>query len=677
MDKKGLLALKGVGQKLVEKLNNINVFSKSDLILHLPKRYLDKTKVVAISSARIDEYILIDASIVSVKSQGKPRPSMTIEVEDDTGTMYLRWFKYYPQQMKGMQRGDKIRCFGKVSFYGQSKYMAHPEYTVYKEGERVEIEDTLTPVYATTTGLHQKTIIKIIKQAILDLSETTSLDELFPDLKISYKEAIEKIHFAKSGENNIKYKKRLALEEMLAHHLSYRITKRSVNKKESYRINIDHDIAKRFRSSLPYNLTCAQDRVIDEIFSDMKEPEPMMRLVQGDVGSGKTVVSMFAAIMAVKNGTQVAVMAPTEILASQHYINFANWAESLDIKVCLYTGKLTPKQKRDMVENIAMGVFDIVVGTHALFQDSVIFHKLGLVIIDEQHRFGVNQRERLLSKGSFDEHVPHLLVMTATPIPRTLALIFYADLNSSVIDELPPTRKPVQTVAVSNNRRADVLERVKKICELGQQVYWVCPFIDESEVVEGQAVEVVISELQEYLSPLKVGLLHGRCSNEDKDSIMSDFKSNKINILCATTVIEVGVDVPNASLMVIENPEKMGLSQLHQLRGRVGRGHNNSYCVLLYQNNLTDIAKKRLEIIRENHDGFKISEFDLELRGPGEMFGTKQTGVPDLKVADLKEDTDLLPKVQNMADEILRLNPAIATEITEKWLFKNKATNVL
>lgn len=677
MDKKNLTSLKGVGQKLVDKLNGINVFTKSDLILHFPKRYLDKTKVIPISSIKIDEYALIDAEIVKVNVQGKPKPSMTIEVQDHSGYMHLRWFKYYPQQRQQFAIGDKIRCFGKIQFFGHSKYMAHPEYKIYKDGETIDIDECLTPVYATINGLHQKTLIKIIKQTLNELSETNKLDNMFPELKITYKEAVENIHFCKNKENSSVYKKRLALEEMLAHHLSYRSVKEATIKRECYIIPTDCNIKNKLIKSLPYSLTNAQNRVVEEILNDINQPVPMMRLVQGDVGSGKTIVAMFAALMAVQRGVQVAIMAPTEILSVQHYENFSSWCEPFDIKVCLYTGKLTPKQKRDMVENIAMGVQQIVIGTHALFQDSVVFNQLGMVIIDEQHRFGVNQREKLLSKGSYDEKVPHLLVMTATPIPRTLALIFYADLNSSIIDELPPTRKPVKTIAVSNTRRDEVLDKVKAICNNGQQVYWVCPFIEESEILEGQAVEIVVSELQEHLAPLKVGLIHGRCTNDEKDRVMGSFKRNEINVLCATTVIEVGVDVPNASLMVIENPERMGLSQLHQLRGRVGRGNNNSYCILLYQNGLTQIARERIEIMRSNHDGFKIAELDLELRGPGEMFGTKQTGVPGLKIADLKEDLNLLPKVQKMADEIVEKAPGVGKEIVEKWFFRDKATNVL
>ncbi|MBT6538658.1 MAG: ATP-dependent DNA helicase RecG [Francisellaceae bacterium] len=680
MEKSNLLSLKGVGPKLIEKLKSLRILSIADLTMHFPRRYLDKTKIVPISQLILEDHALIDGRILYVKITGKPRPSMTVEIEDDTGSITIRWFKYYPYQDKRFVMGSKIRCFGKIQYYGSSKYMAHPEYIIYTESSTLAVDTSLTPVYGTTAGLNQKTIIKLIRQAIDGYQEqenNTKIDNIFAKTKVTYQQAIMKLHFPDAGMDLTKYKKRLALEEMLAHHLAHRSVKSFANKKQGIEIPINNTMKTQFIDMLPFTLTNAQQKVIGEIFNDIKQSQPMMRLVQGDVGSGKTVVAMFAALMAVDCATQVAVMAPTEILSIQHYENFSNWAKKFNIKVALYTGSLNAKQQKDMLENIAMGMFDIIIGTHALFQDKVIFNKLSLVIVDEQHKFGVEQRERLLSKGSYNERVPHLLVMTATPIPRTLALIFYADLDCSTIDEVPPTRKAIKTIALSNTRRDEVINKVKELCNKGQQIYWVCPFIDESEVLTGQAVEIVVKELEQKLSPLSVALLHGKIDNDKKENIMNKFKNKELDILCATTVIEVGVDVPNATLMVIENPERMGLSQLHQLRGRVGRGYDESYCILLYQDPLSENARLRLDIMRKHQDGFKIAEFDLELRGPGELFGTKQTGMPDFKVADLSVDIDLLPEVRNLADLVSKSDPDLVKHIVHRWLVQDGVTNVL
>jgi ATP-dependent DNA helicase RecG len=684
-----LRSLTGIGPSIQTKLGALGIYSIEDLLLHFPRKYIDKTKIHQIYNLIPEQETLIEGNIIAVTNQKTAKPKLYVELSDATGTIKLTWFKFYQQQLKHLVVGNKIRCFGKVQQYGLELYMTHPEYQLLSSKNEILLDTTLTPVYPVVSGISQKFIRNTIKQAIELCSANNNIELLPKEVMaefsgLSFIATIKKIHLPDPdtatteilAANSI-LRKRLAFEELLAHHLSHRTARNIVVAKQSYILPTLPDIEIQIKAMLPFELTNAQTRVISEIFSDMACSKPMMRLVQGDVGSGKTIVAILASIMAVKNGKQVVVMAPTEILAEQHYFTFNKICSVLSIKVGLYTGSLSNKNQYSMREKIAMGMLDIVIGTHALFQDGVACHNLALVIIDEQHRFGVTQRESLWYKGNSNDEMPHLLVMTATPIPRSLALIFYADLDCSVIDELPAVRRPIKTVALSQQKREEVIDRVKNICAMGQQVYWVCPFIEESEVLSGQAVSVVVNELQSKLAPFKVTLLHGKIDANTKQQIMSQFLKGEIQVLCATTVIEVGIDVPNATLMVIENSERLGLSQLHQLRGRVGRGAENSYCVLMYGSPLTEKAKNRLSVIRNISDGFKIAEEDLRLRGPGDLFGTKQTGSPTFRIADLSNDIDLLPKISKMADNFINQSQPLVSRLIKRWVVTTRSSEVI
>jgi ATP-dependent DNA helicase RecG len=606
------------------------------------------------------------------------RRSLLVRIGDGTGQITLRFFHFSKQQQAQFRTGAAVSCYGDVRPGAVGLEMVHPEYRILREGESPVLSDALTPVYPTTEGVQQGRLRSLTVQA-LQLMQSAPPEELLPpeicrELKMpSLAEALSYLHRPPPDADVINIESgrhpcriRLAFEELLAHYLSLRDLRILASREAAIPLQGGDDAVSEFLASLRFGLTGAQQRVVAEITGDLSLPHPMMRLVQGDVGSGKTVVAAIACRKAIACGVQAAVMAPTELLAEQHLHNFSAWFDVTDI--CWLSGSLRAGKRRAALESIASGTAKLVVGTHALFQEGVSFANLGLVVIDEQHRFGVHQRMALRDKGIGDNRFPHQLVMTATPIPRTLAMAAYADLDSSVIDELPPGRRPVLTVAMPDTRRDEVVERVRSACASGQQAYWVCPLIGESEVFEFQAAEASYDMLRKALPELQVGMVHGRMKPGEKDRIMRSFKLQEIQVLVATTVIEVGVDVPNASLMIVENAERMGLSQLHQLRGRVGRGAAQSSCVLLYRPPLGQLARSRLAVLRETNDGFVVAQRDLELRGPGELLGTRQTGLPQYRVADLLRDSDLMPKVRRTAETLRRESPHLADAIVRRWV---------
>jgi ATP-dependent DNA helicase RecG len=615
------------------------------------------------------------------------RRSLVCRVQDHSGLMTLRFFHFNQAQQQSLQTGTKLRCFGEVRRGKSGLEMYHPEYQLLNQAQPPALAETLTPIYPATEGVTQQRIRDLCGQA-LKLLEQHSIEDWLPaELANSHSnyslvDALHLLHNPPPGtainllaEGEHPAQQRLASEELIAHHLSLLRLRQKIQHQAAPALLPDQAAADRFLAQLPFTLTGAQQRVASDISADISQPIPMLRLIQGDVGSGKTVVAGLGAVQAVANGMQAALMAPTEILAEQHRVNFEAWLAPLGIRIAWLTGKLKGKAREVQLAAIADGSAQIVIGTHALFQEAVEFHNLGLTIIDEQHRFGVHQRLALRKKGAvidaeLDEEgsTPHQLIMTATPIPRTLAMSAYADLDCSVIDELPPGRKPIETVVLNELRRNDVIERVRASCQDGRQAYWVCTLIEESDVLEAQAAEATAQELQLLLSELSVGLIHGRLKPKEKVQIMQAFKAGEINLLVATTVIEVGVDVPNASLMIIENSERLGLSQLHQLRGRVGRGSQSSHCVLLYSAPLSGNGAARLKIMRETNDGFKIAEKDLEIRGPGEVLGTRQTGDMQFRIADLQRDAHLLPEVKRMAIKLLQEYAGNVDPLIGRWL---------
>jgi ATP-dependent DNA helicase RecG len=675
-----ITSLKGVGPSMAEKLEKVGLHSLQDLLFHLPNRYEDRTRVTAIRDCFPGVFTNIIGEITGSQIiNGKAR-MLLVTIQDDSGTVNLRFFRFTAAQKNNLTLGLSIRCYGEIKRGARGFEIIHPEYKPLDQDQPLTaVEETLTPVYPTTDGLRQITLRNLTEQALVRL-QRGQVDELLPDefnlQNYSLAQALALIHRPPPETSVIQLEEgkhpaqlRLIKEELLAHNLSMLKLRQSSDAHRSVSLTNNEKISDKFLASLPFSPTNAQARVVKEIRKDLSQDKPMMRLVQGDVGSGKTLVAALAALTAINEGFQVALMAPTEILAEQHAINFQHWFEPLEISVGWLAGKTKAKARRHALEHIENGNMQMIVGTHALFQDKVIFNKLALIIIDEQHRFGVHQRLSLREKGAFDGNYPHQLIMTATPIPRTLAMTAYADLDTSVIDELPPGRTPINTIALPDTRRDDVVERIRKGCvEDNRQAYWVCTLIEESEVLQCQAAEDAAVYLQEQLTELKIGLVHGRMKADEKQSVMQAFKKGELNLLVATTVIEVGVDVPNSSLMVIENPERLGLAQLHQLRGRVGRGKVASHCVLMYKSPLSKTATKRLAVLRESNDGFVIAQKDLEIRGPGEFLGTKQTGLADLKIADLLRDAHLIPEVQQHAYLIWKKYPQNAQAIIQRWM---------
>ena len=675
--------LKGVGPALEKKLAAIGITSIQDLLFHLPLRYEDRTRITLAARAQIGEYMQFEGEVTSCDLQFGKRRSLRCSLRDSSGSMTLRFFHFSAAQKDSLAVGTQLRVYGEVKHGRAGFELFHPEYKPLSQASQ-EVSDTLTPIYPTTEGLMQPRLRSIIGQAVELVVGKDAIEDYLPaDLVAKFNlasltEAIKQIHrptadafggWDRDAPNP--GRDRLAFEELLTHRLSLRRLRDDAAAKAAPQFVGENQLIRGFLSALPFELTGGQQRAFAEISEDLARPTPMLRLLQGDVGSGKTVVAALSALRAIDAGYQVALMAPTEILAEQHAVNFRQWFEPLGIEVGWHSGKQKGKPRAEQLERVSAGFCQILVGTHALFQGEVIYAKLGLIIIDEQHRFGVQQRLALREKAASMNINPHQLVMTATPIPRTLAMSAYADLDNSIIDELPPGRTPVNTLIVSNERRGEVVERIAAACENRSQAYWVCTLIDESEVLQCQAAEVTAQQLAEQLPQVRVGLVHGRMKPVEKAEVMARFKAAEIDLLVATTVIEVGVDVPNSSLMVIENPERLGLAQLHQLRGRVGRGSIKSHCSLLYQSPLSRNGKERLGVMRESNDGFYIAEKDLELRGPGQVLGTAQTGLMEFRIADLVRDAAMLDDVKDAADHVLGHHPQVVDSLVRRWLGEN------
>jgi ATP-dependent DNA helicase RecG len=647
----------------------------------LPLPYQDRTRVTPIATLRAGHEAVLEGEVTASEIVKGRRRSLLVRLRDGSGILSLRFFHFSPAQQQQFRPGIRVRCFGEARAGATGLEIYHPEYLLLT-GDTPPVENHLTPIYPTTDGLHQTRLRALVDQALAILdAEPEGLPDWIPEaLRERFRlpglhHCLQVLHrpppdadpeLLASGRHPAS--RRLSLEELLAHRLSLREVRLRIRQDGAPPLAGGRGLQARFITQLPFSLTAAQRRVLDEIGADLAKEVPMLRLVQGDVGSGKTVVAAMAALSAIAGDCQAAMMAPTEILAEQHYRTFRDWLEPLGVEVAWLAGKLKGKARLDTKAAILDGRVRMVVGTHALFQGDVHFQRLGLAIIDEQHRFGVHQRLALREKGEAGGLTPHQLVMTATPIPRTLAMSAYADLDVSVIDELPPGRTPVKTVVMPDERRPDVVERIRHACAEGRQAYWVCTLIEETEALQCQAAEATRDDLTESLPELAIGLVHGRMKAGEKAEVMAAFKAGELDLLVATTVIEVGVDVPNASLMIIENPERLGLSQLHQLRGRVGRGSTESFCVLLYHGPLSAHSRERLAVMRETTDGFRIAEKDLELRGPGEVLGTRQTGLAQMKIADLERDADLLEKVSPLAEALLASHPQASRPLIRRWL---------
>jgi ATP-dependent DNA helicase RecG len=673
-------ALRGVGESLAGRLAKLGITTVQDLLFLLPLRYEDRTRVVPIGSARAGERVVVEGEVLLCEVAFRGRRQLLCRISDGSGSLTLRFFHFSAAQQQGLARGTRLRCFGEIRRGPGGPEIVHPEYRrVAAEGSATA--EALTPIYPLTEGLQQGRLRQLTDLALAEFARE-SVNDWLPESILdqlslpALRDAIRYLHrpppdadVALLASGHHPMQRRLAFEELLAHHLSLRLLRHEVQRDPGWPFPAGPNaLVGRFLEALPFKPTSAQQRAWREIERDLGQPSPMLRLVQGDVGCGKTVVAAMAAVHAVEAGFQAAVMAPTELLAEQHARNFSTWLAPLDLPIVLLTGTRTAATRNRALADLASGAAKIAIGTHALFQQGVEFDRLGLVVVDEQHRFGVHQRLLLREKGLAAGRYPHQLIMTATPIPRTLAMTAYADLDVSVIDELPPGRTPVQTVALQDNRRDEVVLRIRDACRSKRQAYWVCPLVEESDQLAAQAAEETAAALREALSELTVGLVHGRMAPREKDAVMTRFKRGEIDLLVATTVIEVGVDVPNASLMVIENAERMGLAQLHQLRGRVGRGAAESTCVLLYRAPLSEVARERLAVMRSTNDGFEISRRDLELRGPGELLGTRQTGLMQMRIADLVRDADLLPKVQSAAELMLSRNEQNIAPLLRRWI---------
>ncbi len=673
--------LKGVGAALAEKLGRLGIETVADLLFLLPTRYEDRTQIVPMGTLRPGERAVVEGEIQLAEIAFRKRRQLLVRITDGSGFLTLRFFYFTAAQQAQLTRGVRLRCYGEARRGTLGLEIVHPEYRRADGADAQRTEDSLTPVYPATEGVQQGRLRILTALALAEVERSSVRDWLPPalleDLGLpTLGEALGYVHRPPPGADLLPLaigrhpaQRRLAFEELLAHQLSLRQLREDIRADAAWPLAPSGELAARFQAALPFALTGAQARVLGEVRADIAAPSPMLRLVQGDVGSGKTVVAALAALAAVEAGFQVALMAPTELLAEQHWQNFDKWLRPLGLPVALLSGRLTGRARQTTLNAIRAGVdVPVVIGTHALFQEGVRFHRLALAIIDEQHRFGVHQRMALREKGLGDGRVPHQLIMTATPIPRTLAMTAYADLDVSVIDELPPGRTPIKTVVIPESRREEVVARIAAACRAGRQAYWVCPLIEESDELEYQAAEATHAALVSALPELRIGLAHGRLTPAKKEAVMAAFKRGELDVLVATTVIEVGVDVPNASLMVVENAERMGLAQLHQLRGRVGRGVQESSCLLLYRAPLSQLARQRLDVMRSTNDGFEVSRRDLELRGPGELLGTRQTGLLQMKVADLTRDSDLLPRVQRAAEVMLERHPDNIGPLLRRWV---------
>lgn len=677
-----IIELKGVGEYLAMKLKRLGILSIEDLLFHLPKSYQDRTQTMAIGQLNVGMNTSIEGHVTSVDIQGSGKKILSIRIQDPTGSIHLKFFNFSRLQKNNFSLGRSIRAYGEIK-YGQNSFdIIHPECQFDVEKLPKNQEKKLTPIYSTAEGFGQLTLRKLIKEAFIWLQKNP-LEELIPwnnSYFMPISQALKLLHYPSADisisqleQREHPAQKRIIFEELLAHSLSLQKYKKKKRKHASYPMPSSQTLKDILLGNLPFQLTEAQRRVVADIEQDLQINAPMMRLVQGDVGSGKTIVAACAALTAIENGYQVALLAPTELLAEQHFKNFTQWFHPLQKKVTFLSGKLTTKTQKEAHLDIKNHQTSLIIGTHAIFQEHVQYENLGLIIIDEQHRFGVQQRIALQEKGISGKRLPHQLIMTATPIPRTLAMTTYAELDCSVIDQRPAGRFPIETVAISNRRRTQIIERIKHaINEDNKQVYWVCTLIEQSETLQCEDAEKTFNLLQQELNPVKIGLVHGRLKAEEKHHIMCQFQRGDIDLLVATTVIEVGVDVPNATLMIIENPERLGLAQLHQLRGRVGRGSKQSHCVLLYKEPLSLTAQERLDILRKSNDGFLIAERDLELRGPGEYLGTKQTGLLTMKIADLSKDHHLLPEVHAIAQQLLLQRKSKIEAIIQRWIGKKQ-----
>jgi ATP-dependent DNA helicase RecG len=675
-----LSTLPGVGPRVAEKLAARGLLTLQDLWLQLPRQYEDRTQLVPIRALQPGIAVQVEGTVEAVERGFRYRPSLRVAIGDGSqATLVLRFFHFRSAQVAQFVPGARLRVYGTPRPGQHGLEIVHPSYRVLDDAAPGALGDQLDPVYPAIEGIGPATLRRLIGQALDRLPDDESL-ELLPSVWLhdrglpSLREALLTLHRpAKDADiaallaGTHPAQRRVALEELLAHHLSLRRQRIALQSHATSSLR-GETLAKRLQASLPFALTGAQQRVYAQIRADLRKARPMLRLVQGDVGSGKTVVAALAAMLAIESGCQAALMAPTELLAEQHLANLRAWLEPLGVRVAWLAGKVTGRARSQVMADVASGDAQFVVGTHALMQEGVVFRDLALAIVDEQHRFGVHQRLALRDKGGEGGRVPHQLVMTATPIPRTLAMAAYADLDVSAIDELPPGRTPVQTVVLSAERRPELIERIRKACAEGRQAYWVCTIIDESDEVVAQAAQSTFEALSKALPQLRIGFVHGRMKGNDKQAAMRAFKAGEIDLLVATTVIEVGVDVPNASLMIVENAERLGLAQLHQLRGRVGRGSAASNCVLLYRSPLSAMARQRLETMRQTNDGFVIAEKDLALRGPGELLGTRQTGLAAFRIADLARDADLLPDVHEVGEALLETSPDIADRLVARWI---------
>jgi len=691
-EQRPITTLKGVGGQVAEKLHRLGLFTLQDLVFHLPFRYQDRTRITPIGALQLHHDVVVEGEVraADIAFGGRRKRSLVCRIQDGTGTLTLRFFHFSTAQKNQLKSGVRLRCYGETRRGSSGIELYHPEYQIISSNhiaplasDKLALQQTLTPVYPATEGVTQARLRNVISQALALLSNE-SLKNLLPQKKETLAGMLRWLHNPPANadikqllEGEHPFQQRLAFEELVSHHLSLLRLRQQLKTQAACPLQENPETTKTFLHSLPFSLTTAQQRVYNEISKDLTEKHPMLRLVQGDVGCGKTLVAALAALQAIsplnhKKGKQAVLMAPTEILAEQHLKNFQHWFASLNIQTAFLTGSLKTKEREKQLARIASGEASMIIGTHALFQEGVEYHDLVLIIIDEQHRFGVHQRLALSEKAKKTNLEPHQLTMTATPIPRTLAMSVYADMDYSAIDELPPGRTPVNTVLIDNNRREQIIERVRNACNNGRQAYWVCTLIEESDELELEAAETTATTLAQALPGVSVALVHGRLKPAEKAQIMARFKAGEIQLLVATTVIEVGVDVPNASLMIIENPERLGLAQLHQLRGRIGRGSAESHCVLLYTSPLMGLSKERLAVMRETNDGFVIAEKDLQLRGPGEVLGTRQTGEIAFHIADLQRDAHMLVDTKKSATQLLNEHPENVDLLIKRWLGKNE-----
>ena len=675
-----IISISGLGKKTSDRLNQLGIHTLEHLVFHLPSRYQDKTTITPLSKVSVSDEVLIECSIERIEvAPSRQRQLLCYLSDNQNQRILLRFFHFNQYQKQALIRGETLQCFGEIKIGRQGLEMHHPEYRIVSQNQTPLLESTLTPIYPLCSGISQNKMKQWINQS-LEVLKTSLLDDYFE--KITYnalpslKASLFLLHHPNKNENLTQIEtfkhisqQRLIIEELATHQLSLLKTKRARKRRTTNQFAIKNNLSNNLLNSLEFNLTAAQSRCIKEIHEDLSNTEPMLRLLQGDVGSGKTIVAVFSLIQAVENDFQTAVMAPTEILARQHLQNFTDYLKPLNIQIAYLSGSQNTQERREQLELIETGKAKVIIGTHALFQENVNFENLSLVIIDEQHKFGVHQRLSLTQKA---KKTPHQLVMTATPIPRSLTMSAYADLDTSVIDELPPGRQPVETVALSNSRRDELIGKIRKISDEGRQIYWVCTLIEESDALRAESAEKTFNYLSSNLEDLKVVMIHGRLTKPEKDAIMSAFAQGNINLLVATTVIEVGVNVPNASLMIVENSERLGLAQLHQLRGRVGRGSEKSICILMYQSPLSDNAKQRLEVLRQSNDGFMIAQKDLELRGPGEILGTQQTGIASMKIANIVMDAYLLKEASYYSSKMLEANEESQNALIDRWIDEEK-----